>query len=436
MSSKCPEPSGEPETKYSFLLRQARDEKGLSQKALAKLLVVNPAEITRWEQGRAFPRPYLCQLLSENLGKTIEQLGLDHPPRQHGPREPHSRPLHEKHDQDSANAAQLAPNLLTTVLNTTNSIHCNDMVIVGEGSWLVGPSGTSVRRNTGSPSGEQREGDEPRRDPGGTDVQHEPSEMSEEAQARKASGPEPSPSTGTQKPPSPAGSASRHRRLLQYGLVALLMAIVLVVATPSLFQAQRAQSPGAIYTSAVGRHPDFHDALTSPNANNWDLGGSCGFAGKGYLVTSDQRTLVPICKAQAQSFRSDFVLDVQMTILQGDGGGIVFRDSQNGGAYRFHLSPDGSYDLFSNNAVGPDTHILASGRNVNAIKTGFGTTHSNTLGVVARGSTLSLFVNGTYLTSVTANAGDQSDVGRIGLFAVDFSNQTTVEFSNLDIWYL
>nr|WP_231104919.1 helix-turn-helix transcriptional regulator [Haloechinothrix halophila] len=64
------------------LVRQARQELGLSQHALAEALMslsnnygVSRTEIARWERGKRVPGPYWRGWLSSALGVPAEQLG-------------------------------------------------------------------------------------------------------------------------------------------------------------------------------------------------------------------------------------------------------------------------------------------------------------------------------------------------------------------------
>ncbi|HZS78617.1 MAG TPA: tetratricopeptide repeat protein [Ktedonobacteraceae bacterium] len=56
-------------------LRQARKEKGLSQKELAELIGTTDVMVSRWENGR-HPGPYFLRQLSEFFDKTPAELGL------------------------------------------------------------------------------------------------------------------------------------------------------------------------------------------------------------------------------------------------------------------------------------------------------------------------------------------------------------------------
>jgi transcriptional regulator with XRE-family HTH domain/Tfp pilus assembly protein PilF len=64
----------------NLLLRDARLERGWSQKELADQLGTTSVNISRWENGLTFPTPYFRQQLCEVFGKTPAELGLVPPP--------------------------------------------------------------------------------------------------------------------------------------------------------------------------------------------------------------------------------------------------------------------------------------------------------------------------------------------------------------------
>jgi transcriptional regulator with XRE-family HTH domain len=253
---------------------------------------------------------------------------------------------------------------------------------------------------------------------------------------------------GIQQNGEQQGDGGSHRHRLQYRVIAVLgvIAIVFVSVATSVFllqrheTPQRSDTPQEIYNSAVSRNPDFQDPLAKQDANMWDeVGtseGGCAFVDGAYRLTMNQGGHFQVCEENAKSF-GDFVYEVQMTILQGDGGGITFRDSANtSNMYRVRVGADGSYDIVASFFVNPfapkeTQHVFTSGRKLSVIHTGFGKT--NTVGVVARGKTITLFVNGQPLASLI----DPSpDAGLIGLMAVDFSHQATVKFTNVKVWSL
>jgi hypothetical protein len=175
----------------------------------------------------------------------------------------------------------------------------------------------------------------------------------------------------------------------------------------------------------------LNDALTGQDANQWDVftyagnAGGCGFNNGAYHATITNAGSFAICTAHATNF-ANFTYQVQMTILSGitgDGGGLVFRSS-NGSAYRFRVGVDGSYDLVD------QVKALASGSSP-AINTGVNQT--NVLKVVAKGSSISIYVNNQLIANVHDSL---SSSGVIGMMAVDFTNPTDVAFNNAKVWQM
>jgi hypothetical protein len=187
-----------------------------------------------------------------------------------------------------------------------------------------------------------------------------------------------------------------------------------------------ASDAGKLYRTITQGQPAYTTSLAAQDGGQWQggtfTGGGCGFSGGRYAISMDQNDRVGICEANAISL-TNFALQVHMNIINGDGGGIVFRD--NGTSfYRLRVSSDGSYDLVN------QTNVLVAGFS-SAIKAG--AKRSNMLTIIVQGQQMLLYVNGQFLTSVTDNA---SASGKIGLFAVDFSNATQAAFSDLKVWTL
>jgi hypothetical protein len=168
------------------------------------------------------------------------------------------------------------------------------------------------------------------------------------------------------------------------------------------------------------------------NDNNGNLLAGCFFqAGAYYAQAVPGRSIV--CPAQATNF-SDFLYQVQITIWQGHSGGLSFRSNQNDFhlCYAFRISTDGTY-IF-------EKYISLNGRYVNlpitsgasaAIKQG--PNQTNTLAVLARGSTFSLYVNGQYVT----NASDSTyRSGEIGVFVESDAGAVSSYFHNATVWTL
>ena len=191
-----------------------------------------------------------------------------------------------------------------------------------------------------------------------------------------------------------------------------------------------------IYTSATNGTPALNDPLSQQDSNNWEVdtkngGGGFAFTNGAFHASMPQAGFFASCFAQASNF-SNFAFQVQMNILQGDRGGIIFRaDSTNFKFYLFRLAQDGSYNLFlyvDNN--GSHARSLLQG-NTTAMHTG--QNQNNTVAVVARNANLYFYVNQQYIASISDNTFAS---GQIGIFADDQKNPTEVAFSNLKIWTL
>ena len=175
------------------------------------------------------------------------------------------------------------------------------------------------------------------------------------------------------------------------------------------------------------------DDPLSDNSKGYGWGsGKCQFTGGAYHVKSQTQSYFTLCYAQGTDY-SNFAFQVQMTILAGDSGGIVFRaDGVNNRYYLFHIFSSGFYafDLYVG-SIASHTRTLASGSS-SAISTSLN--QPNLITVVARGSSIDLFVNQQY---VTGGSDSTYSHGQIGVIASDyFGNSTEVVYSNAKVWTL
>jgi hypothetical protein len=212
-----------------------------------------------------------------------------------------------------------------------------------------------------------------------------------------------------------------------------------VSAVTATAQAQAAATATVIaanpnpYTPGVGQL-----ALIDPLSDNskgyaWDISnqtdGSCAFSGGSYHSSTQKLNIYYICNAGVTDY-SNFAFEVQAKILQGDCAGMVFRyDSNTGKLYFFEVCQDGNYS-FSRylDFTGNNIKDLAGGSSA-AIKTGLNQT--NTIAVVAQGSTLSIYVNKQKI----ASANDSTFThGQIGVFADAINHPTDAAFNNAKVW--
>jgi len=195
-----------------------------------------------------------------------------------------------------------------------------------------------------------------------------------------------------------------------------------------------ASSLQVLYNQATAENPTLDDQLNSQSASNWDeytqAGYSCTFIGNAYHAIMQQTNYITMCLAHATNF-SNFAFQVQMIIIKGNAGGLIFcADTGGSKMYRFMTSQDGNYDLISTNASN-NIGRLTGYESSSAIKTGLN--QPNLLTVIARRSHFYLYINGQYVNSATDST---TSSGEIGLFAWDSGNPTEVVFSNAKVWTL
>jgi hypothetical protein len=201
-------------------------------------------------------------------------------------------------------------------------------------------------------------------------------------------------------------------------------------------------------TAAALQHPFpqngtlvLNDPLTSNSKlSNWtsgyysNTGTACTFANGAYHVVESNLNHFYYCIASNTNF-SNFIFQVQMTILRGNAGGIIFRDIGPANnyfrLYYFSIGRNGTYNLqrFVHDSA-HSSNQLVNGQST-FIKTGLG--QSNLITAVARGNNIDLYVNQRYLTSVTDSTYSQ---GEIGLAAQDQGDPTEVAFSNAQVYTL
>ena len=189
-----------------------------------------------------------------------------------------------------------------------------------------------------------------------------------------------------------------------------------------------------LYIKATSAVPVLDSSLAFQTGSNWDTynavgGGGCAFTGGALHASVFQKSFYVPCFAHATRF-SNLAFEVQMTILKGDDGGLIFRANDvTTQFYIFRVGQDGTYSLFVAKDDKHNTSIVDD--QSSSIKKGVG--QSNILTVIAQGSNIYLYINKQFVGS--ANDGTYGS-GEIGIFASDTTNVTDVAFSNLRVWAL
>ncbi|HZO71090.1 MAG TPA: protein kinase [Ktedonobacteraceae bacterium] len=233
------------------------------------------------------------------------------------------------------------------------------------------------------------------------------------------------------------------RNLLLIGL-----ALVVVLASVSAFLVFRPHNPppGPVQTptpalSAIP-YPPYEGRLVlndplhdNTRGYNWNRGYTldasgtdCTFTDSAYSVFEFNKGRTYYCTESKIPVRN-FALQVDMTIISGDFGGIIFRLHGNQ-FYYFRVGQNGSYFFKVYTDTSGAGNVLAHG-NSKAINTGL--QKHNILAIVANGSNFTLYVNNT---PINTQPDDSYSQGALGLAAEAETGPTNVAFSNLKIWAL
>jgi len=176
------------------------------------------------------------------------------------------------------------------------------------------------------------------------------------------------------------------------------------------------------------------ESLSDPgHGEGWpvltDPFGTCQFLGGAYQVSTNFSSNRHWCDA-SQRF-SNFAFEVQMTILSGDSGGMIFRvDNALNIEYVFSVSQNGTCELSIVQGT-QTTNTLVQPAPRPAVHQGLGKT--NIIAVLARGNTITLYVNHQQIALVTDSTLSSGLIGLVSSSAPGGS-QATVAYSNERIW--
>ncbi len=177
------------------------------------------------------------------------------------------------------------------------------------------------------------------------------------------------------------------------------------------------------------------DDTMSDNSKGFQWGedtdeGTCRFRNGAYYIDTATSDYVEYCTGAATHF-SDYVFQVQMTILKGDRGGLSFLvDSAQKTVYYFGIGQDGSYvlDFFR----GEDGTNILKGNASSLIHQGLN--RPNLLGVSVMGNHVDLYINMQLLLHV--NITGYFSGSSIGMAAQDKISPTEVVFHDAKVWSL
>lgn len=211
---------------------------------------------------------------------------------------------------------------------------------------------------------------------------------------------------------------------------ATAMAVQQATATASV------QTPQGMYDQATAGTPVLDDPLSTNGTNNWTEGTSsdgmysCTFTGGAYHASEQPKNSVQLCVAQATNF-GNLTYQVQMTIVKGELGGIVFRtDASQTKYYSFLIDRSGTYKLITSvDNTGTRDQYLRQGTSTFINRS---LNQPNLLTIIARGSNIYLYINKQYITSASSTAYSS---GSIGVFGGNYTLAPgDVAFSHAQVW--
>lgn len=212
-----------------------------------------------------------------------------------------------------------------------------------------------------------------------------------------------------------------------------IVAIRATVAAQTATATAQATATSSAYNNLTGS-PSFDDHMQGNTGEpQWDVNyssgvGGCEFTNGAYLssVAQSQIGTFSPCYALPTNY-NNFFYQLQLHIMDGDQGGVLFRGNRNSGAfYYFSIDVSGKYalDIYQNNILSATLYRGTS----KYISTGYGQT--NLLAVQAIGNTFALYVNKHFLTIVTDSSNTFSQ-GEIGVVAASATRATDVVFTEI-----
>lgn len=232
------------------------------------------------------------------------------------------------------------------------------------------------------------------------------------------------------------------RKWLLISLIALVILTIIGSAGTLFFQTRNGAATQSNKTSAYpGYLPGhgtlaFFDPLSQERGSRWrsysfaDAGGTCQFSKGAYHISQPVKGYYAPCRANG--IFSNFAFEVQVTIIQGDCGGVMFRDDGNSHFYIFSICEDGGSRLmkYVDNGGTDETTLWTDWSPL--IHTGLG--QQNTIAVIASGSTMTFYANKQQITQVQDSSYTS---GILSLFAFPgLRHPTEVVYRNARLWTL
>ncbi len=184
----------------------------------------------------------------------------------------------------------------------------------------------------------------------------------------------------------------------------------------------------------VSSQPVYSDSLNEQENGSWNSLPSqtsgCAFIKGAYHIFESKRYFSDYCLSPVGTL-IDFAFQVQITLIKGDEGGIIFgiTGTNPTSVDYFGIDYAGDYSLV--NESNQQFHILLHGFNrvIDA-----NPDRANLLTVIVRHGVIYLYVNDQYVDSSSNTSYNTS--GLAGLFVSAYVDPTEAAFNNVQIWKL
>jgi len=150
--------------------------------------------------------------------------------------------------------------------------------------------------------------------------------------------------------------------------------------------------------------------------NNGGIVFRCGFVNAAYHIAADSSGIL-ICDPEAPELTlSDIAFEAKVTIIKGSEAGVVVRfDQVKGIGYLFSIDTNGNYTISTINTTAADISqrytVLRHGSN-GQIKQGLNQT--NLIAIVANKSSISVYVNGSFIDTTQDSSLANGQIGIYG----------------------
>jgi hypothetical protein len=202
------------------------------------------------------------------------------------------------------------------------------------------------------------------------------------------------------------------------------------------------ESAAAIYAQVMCKHAQRSSALDRQDGLHWDENDQCSFQQGAYHVLLPTTAYVAECFAHATSFGPNFALQVDITVLKGYSGGLVFHaegPSSNWDVVTSRIPIDiwGTYNFYLASTNVP-CHLSKDTSDPNYCHSPhgtitYGTGVTNTMTVIALDSLIYFYANGFFIDQAQAPASSPL-TGFLGVFANGSRVTADVAFRHLQIW--